>query len=251
MGSIRCIRQHIIEMRDKIKKKIGMEMFIQLGLDDMGEEVGISWDPQDEKLFAEVVRSNPASFTKNFWNILPLAFPDKCKREFVSYYFNVYILRKRAGQNRSDPLYIDSDDDEWETTEERFESVDELEMEKEEGQEDEYEDEEDEEEEEEEDGSGLESSVDYTNDITCQGDDIGLDSDVIEEEEGQTGYEKEDVLPEKTYESRGLGLGLDVQDDSCTSFDMQHNEMTWDIGFELLPTYDVIKEVFGKGSRHE
>jgi len=94
----------------------------------MGEEVALTWDPQDEKLFAEVVRSNPASFTKNFWDILPLAFPDKCKREFVSYYFNVYMLRKRASQNRSDPLYINSDDDEWEAIEERVESEAELEM---------------------------------------------------------------------------------------------------------------------------
>lgn len=251
MGSIRCIRQHIIEVRENMKKKLGMEKFIELGFGDMGEEVALTWDPQDEKLFAEVVRSNPASFTKNFWDILPLAFPDKCKRDFVSYYFNVYILRKRAGQNRSDPLYIDSDDDEWEASEERFESEDEIEMEKEEEHEEELEDDDC-----EEDGSGLESSVGQPSNVTCQGDDIGLGSDVIEEAE-ETGDEKEDVLPEKTDGSRGLGLGLDIQDDSCTSFEVEHNQLAWDMGFEhakrdeLLPTFDVIEEVFGKGSCDE
>lgn len=34
-------------------------------------------------------------------------------RDLVSYYFNVFILRKRAKQNRFDPLNIDSDNDEW------------------------------------------------------------------------------------------------------------------------------------------
>ena len=33
---------------------------------------------------------------------------------FVSYYFNVYLYRRRAYQNRSDPSNIDIDDDELE-----------------------------------------------------------------------------------------------------------------------------------------
>lgn len=249
MGSVRCIRQHIIEVRENMKKKLGMEKFIQLGFGDMGEEVALTWDPQDEKLFAEVVRSNTASFMKCFWDVLPLVFPEKCKRDFVSYYFNVYILRKRAGQNRSDPLYINSDDDEWEDSEERCESDDEIDMEKD----DEHEEEQEEVEKGEVDGSGFESSVDQPSNVTCQGDDIGLGSDVVEEVE-ETGDEKEDVLPEKTDRSRVLGLGLDIQDDSCTSFEVQHNQLAWDIGFELakkdelLPTFDVIEQVFGKGS---
>jgi ELM2 domain len=238
MGSIRCIRLHIIEVRENMKKNLGMEKFIQLGFGDMGEEVALTWDPQDEKLFAEVVRSNPASFTKNFWDILPLAFPDKCKRELVSYYFNVYILRKRASQNRSDPLYINSDDDEWEAIEERVESEDELEMDNEEEQEDSG---------EEEDGSGLESSVDQPSNVTCQGDNVGLSSDVIEEAD-ETGDGKDHVLPERTDSSRGLRLG--IQDDSCMSFEVQHDQLARDIGKkdELLSTFDVIEEVFGKES---
>ncbi|XP_078164503.1 uncharacterized protein LOC144559359 [Carex rostrata] len=196
-----------------------MEKFIQLGFGDMGEEVALTWDPQDEELFAEVVRSNPASFMKFFWDVPPLAFPEKCKCDFVSYYFNVYMLRKRAGQNRSDPLYINSDDDKWEASKERCESDDEIDMEKD----DEHEEEQ---EEVEEDGSEVE----------------------------ETGDEKEDVLPEKTDGSRVLGLGLDIQEDSCTSFEVQHNQLAWDIGYELakkdelLPTFDVIEKVFGKGS---
>ncbi|KAJ1700748.1 hypothetical protein LUZ63_000527 [Rhynchospora breviuscula] len=264
MRSVRCIRQHITEKRENLKNKLGMEKFMQLGFGDMGEEVAVTWDPQDEKLFAEVVRSNPSSFTKNFWDILPLAFPDKCKRDFVSYYFNVYMLRKRAGQNRSDPLYIDSDDDEWEGSEDRYEYDDAIEMDEEEGEDGEEREEEEEEgdeddELEEEGGSGLESPIDHSNNHTCQGDDLDLGSDVVEESH-ETRDGKEDVFSEKIDGSRGLGtgveigLGFDVQDDSCTSFDVQHNQLAWDIGFdkakidELLPTCNVIEEVFGEGS---
>ncbi|KAJ6982584.1 hypothetical protein NC653_025636 [Populus alba x Populus x berolinensis] len=43
--------------------------------------------------------------------IIPM--PDTELQRCSSYYFNVFMLRKRAAQNRSNPLDIDSDDDEF------------------------------------------------------------------------------------------------------------------------------------------
>ncbi|KAA8541009.1 hypothetical protein F0562_024853 [Nyssa sinensis] len=79
----------------------------------MGEVVVENWSAEEEHLFHEVVFSNPASLKKNFWDHLSMAFPFRTIKEIVSYYFNVFMLRKRAEQNRCDPMNIDSDNDEW------------------------------------------------------------------------------------------------------------------------------------------
>ena len=42
-----------------------------------------------------------------------MVFPSRTKKDIVSYYFNVFMLKVRAEQNRLDPRNIDSDDDEW------------------------------------------------------------------------------------------------------------------------------------------
>ncbi|CAI9096486.1 OLC1v1032648C1 [Oldenlandia corymbosa var. corymbosa] len=112
-GSVRCVRQHIQEAREKLKEAIGVERFADLGFYDMGEEVACKWTEEDEGIFHEVVYSNPVSLGRNFWRQLPVVFPHRTMKELVSYYFNVFILRRRAVQNRSDSLDIDSDDDEW------------------------------------------------------------------------------------------------------------------------------------------
>lgn len=44
---------------------------------------------------------------------LEAALLSRTKHEIVSYYFNVFVLRRRATQNRSLILDIDSDDVEW------------------------------------------------------------------------------------------------------------------------------------------
>ncbi|RWW12737.1 hypothetical protein BHE74_00012837 [Ensete ventricosum] len=112
-GSIRCLRQHVMEAREKLMRKLGHERFVGLGFSDMGEVVGQKWTEEEEQLFHEVVLSNPASLGKNFWEKLPQVFPARSSKELVSYYFNVYMLRKRAAQNRLEPLHVDSDNDEW------------------------------------------------------------------------------------------------------------------------------------------
>ncbi|KAA8542529.1 hypothetical protein F0562_023681 [Nyssa sinensis] len=112
-GSVRCVGEHIMEAREKLKRTLGQERFQELGFSDMGEVVAEKWSVEEEHLFHEVVCSNPASLGKNFWYHLSMAFPYRTKKDIVSYYFNVFVLRRRAEQNRCDSINIDSDNDEW------------------------------------------------------------------------------------------------------------------------------------------
>lgn len=112
-GSIECVRVHVMEAREKLRDTLGQKIFEELGFCEMGEVVSEKWTEEDELKFNEVVFSNPSSMAKNFWNHLSEVFPSRTKKELVGYYFNVFILRKRAEQNRFNPLTIDSDDDEW------------------------------------------------------------------------------------------------------------------------------------------
>ncbi|KAJ9163551.1 hypothetical protein P3X46_023203 [Hevea brasiliensis] len=112
-GSIRCVRQHIVESREELKRLLGGERFEEMGFYDMGEEVADKWSEEEEQLYNEVVFSNPKSLGKNFWDHLSAVFPSRSKKDIVCYYFNVFMLRRRAEQNRYDSVNIDSDDDEW------------------------------------------------------------------------------------------------------------------------------------------
>uniref|UniRef100_A0A5B6YKP6 Myb-like domain-containing protein n=2 Tax=Davidia involucrata TaxID=16924 RepID=A0A5B6YKP6_DAVIN len=112
-GSARCVQQHVKEARKRIRETIGHEKFVELGFHDMGEEVAQKWTKEEEQVFHEVVYCNPVSRGKNFWELFSVMFPSRTKKELVNYYFNVFMLRRRAVQNRSNLLDIDSDDDEW------------------------------------------------------------------------------------------------------------------------------------------
>ncbi|XP_060172579.1 uncharacterized protein LOC132603497 isoform X1 [Lycium barbarum] len=112
-GSMKCVRLHIKEAREKLKISLGEETFVRLGFCGVGEVVTEKWREEEGDLFHEVVFSNPASLGKDFWNKLAIKFPSRTRKELVSYYFNIFILRKRAKQNRFDPSNVDSDNDEW------------------------------------------------------------------------------------------------------------------------------------------
>ncbi|KAK8547049.1 hypothetical protein V6N13_099794 [Hibiscus sabdariffa] len=112
-GSSRCVQQHVMEARKLLRKSLGHEKFVKLGFYNMGEDVAYKWSEEEEEIFREVVYNNPVSLGKKFWKQLSLVFPSRSKRELVSYYFNVFILQRRAIQNRSSSLDIDSDDDEF------------------------------------------------------------------------------------------------------------------------------------------
>lgn len=112
-GSIECVRSHIREERNKLKAELG-SAFFTWRFDDMGEDASTSWTPEEERKFRALVRLNPVSLEKNFWNHLSACFPSKSMEMLVSYYFNVFVLRRRTLQNRVKPEEIDSDDDESE-----------------------------------------------------------------------------------------------------------------------------------------
>ncbi|KAK9068316.1 hypothetical protein SSX86_012427 [Deinandra increscens subsp. villosa] len=112
-GSLECVRFHIFEKRNRLKHELG-SAFYKWKFDDMGETVALNWTANEEKTFEHIIKSNPPSEGITFWDDLTSHFKDKTMRVMVSYYFNVYLNRRRAQQNRSDPSNIDSDDDELE-----------------------------------------------------------------------------------------------------------------------------------------
>ncbi|KAG2702476.1 hypothetical protein I3760_06G091700 [Carya illinoinensis] len=226
-GSVRCIHQHVMEAREKIKKTIGNEKFLDLGLSDMGEEVADRWTEEEEQIFHEVVYSNPASQGRNFWKHLSFAFPSRSRTELVSYYFNVFVLRRRAAQNRSNSLDIDSDDDEWHGSNRDSYVVGDS---------------------EEDEDSAIESLVDRDNQVDSSEEDDGSDyddchvdggdgpgRDFSEEDGGMDLMSNADVsksLDERKFDSLGQHVDktpgsdqedLNAQDDSCLSFDCQAN----------------------------
>ncbi|KAH7438722.1 hypothetical protein KP509_04G028400 [Ceratopteris richardii] len=111
--SIECVKLHIVEKRERLKKEIGIA-FYSWGFHDMGESVSRHWKEMEQHVFNMTVRLNPSSLGKNFWDELPAALPVKTMKELVSYYFNVFVVRRRAIENRVMPDSIDSDDDERE-----------------------------------------------------------------------------------------------------------------------------------------
>lgn len=111
--SIECVKMHVAEEKERLKGELG-EAFNSWGFDDMGESVATRWTDKEEHAFNAAVRMNLSSMGKNFWDELPSALPLKTVKELVSYYFNVFVVRRRAIENRIMPDSIDSDDDERE-----------------------------------------------------------------------------------------------------------------------------------------
>ncbi|KAJ4728252.1 AT-rich interactive domain protein [Melia azedarach] len=109
-GSIECVRFHIAERRYRLKLELG-SAFHNWKFDKMGEEVMLSWSEEEQKKFKTIVRSNPPSLYRCFWDQIFKSFPYKSREELVSYYFNVFLLQRRAHQNRLTPDNVDSDDD--------------------------------------------------------------------------------------------------------------------------------------------
>ncbi|OVA00766.1 SANT/Myb domain [Macleaya cordata] len=273
-GAVRCVQHHIFEARDKLRDFLGQEKFMKLGFFEMGEIVARKWTEDEQQIFRNIVFLNPASYGKNFWTQLSEVFSSRSKMDLVSYYFNVFMLRRRAEQNRSDRMNIDSDNDEWQNSDDGDES----------GMSDEEED------------SAVESLADQ--DDPDDGDETydNNDNDNVvndwvasreEEDDGgiddvsEVGPEPTPELEDKKMKSRREDH--DVQDDSCTSYECQHSGVNhnnqlqgsfnglrdvvnhgcemeacdakvWNVGYitgsksdiDLLPTSNMIKEVFGE-----
>ncbi|XP_028762000.1 uncharacterized protein LOC114720528 [Neltuma alba] len=219
--SIRCVRQHVQEKRENLIKTLGNETFMNLGFDRMGEEVAHKWSEEEEDLFHEIVYSNPATLGRNFWRRLSAAFPSRTKKEIVSYYYNVFMLRRRAAQNRSRFLNIDSDDDECPTgnnvsffgfqvsedDDSAIESPDDQDVHV--GNQDNYSD---------DDGE------DDNSDNGTGGDVIGIGGyDKGNSTDSSSQIESWSEPVQQVNETLGISIGSGVQDDSCMSFECQIN----------------------------
>ncbi|KAG6475425.1 hypothetical protein ZIOFF_064645 [Zingiber officinale] len=206
-GSIRCVRQHVTRAREMVKQDLGQERFSELGFNNMGEVVAQKWTEEEEQLFHEIVSSYPVSLGQNFWNKLPQYFPSKSSKDLVSYYFNVFMLRKRAVQNRLDPLHIDSDDDELQESESGEYATDDDDVD-----------------------SAVDSLVEGVDDGSGQDElnemEITEETDDAEDHhyDKLTGY-KGDMKEFIHTKSNLVSSAADhnIQDDSCTSFESQHN----------------------------
>uniref|UniRef100_M0ZGV3 DNA binding protein n=1 Tax=Solanum tuberosum TaxID=4113 RepID=M0ZGV3_SOLTU len=112
-GSYDCIRFHLSEKRKKLKVELG-SAFYHWKFDCMGEKVALSWTSKDKQKFHDIAKSIPLSEDESFsyWPDLFKFFPHKSRESLVSYYFNVFNLRRIGQQNRMNTSYVDSDDDE-------------------------------------------------------------------------------------------------------------------------------------------
>lgn len=111
-GHTECVRFHIAEKKLKLKWELGSS-FYKWRFDRMGEEVSLSWTMEEEKRFKGMINLN-RECTNKFWSNAFKLFPSRTRQELVSYYYNVFLVRRRSYQNRVTPKEVDSDDDEKE-----------------------------------------------------------------------------------------------------------------------------------------
>ncbi|XVF73159.1 hypothetical protein PTKIN_Ptkin12aG0179000 [Pterospermum kingtungense] len=112
-NSLQCVKFHVAEKRSKIKLELG-SAFNKWKFDKMGVEVAYDWKEEEQRKFMSIVKSNRPSAEKSFWDEIYKYFRYKNREELVSYYYNVFLLRRRAEQNRITPSNINSDDEESE-----------------------------------------------------------------------------------------------------------------------------------------
>ncbi|KAL3536803.1 hypothetical protein ACH5RR_000169 [Cinchona calisaya] len=113
-GSFECVKFHVSEKRLRLKLELG-PAFYRWKLDNMGEDVALSWTKEEEKKFHNIVKSNPSSLGKFFWHEIMKSFGNKGRESLVSYYYNAFLLQRRGHQNRVTPNDINSDDEESES----------------------------------------------------------------------------------------------------------------------------------------
>ncbi|MQL81580.1 hypothetical protein Taro_014046, partial [Colocasia esculenta] len=111
-GSVDCVRHHIKQSRVSLSLDLG-EAFNDLGFKDMGEEVACSWTLDEQTIFGALVKLNSLSENKSFLGPALKFFGSKSRQDIVSYYFNVFVLRRTAIRTRLTDGDADSDDDEY------------------------------------------------------------------------------------------------------------------------------------------
>ena len=110
-GSVECVRFHVNKARLHLKSDLG-PAFSTLGLAEMGEEVSKSWTQEEQMRFDDLVRQNPRSEGKSFWEPALKSFTSKSRQDIVSFYFNVFVLRWMSIRTRLGAWTVDSSDDE-------------------------------------------------------------------------------------------------------------------------------------------
>ncbi|KAM0953412.1 putative ELM2 domain-containing protein [Dioscorea sansibarensis] len=109
-GSVACVRFHVEIARLQLKFDLG-SAFSGWGFGEMGEDVSKSWTSEEQQTFDTIMRVNPFSEYMDFLEPALKAFPSKTKRSIVSYYFNVFVLRRMSKLTRFASGLVDSDDD--------------------------------------------------------------------------------------------------------------------------------------------
>lgn len=241
--TVRCVRRHIMEARESLIEAIGYERFTELGLCEMGDEVISLWSEDEEDLFHKVVYSNPVSLGRDFWKQLKATFPSRTMKELVSYYFNVFILRRRATQNRLQTLDVDSDDDEWQVEYDVFcKGKSSSPVDNEEEEEEETNSSDDDEEEDEEDTPANDSHCVYMDKVSREGGEVNVEDDSC------MSFELHDsnlVFAQSPVENRAShGSGLFSFDDTCDG--RLASSDCWTKNNDLLPTSNIMEEIFGK-----
>ncbi|GAV64757.1 ARID domain-containing protein [Cephalotus follicularis] len=108
--SVECVRFHIAQKKLRVKLELG-SVFNLWNLDKMGEQVKLSWTAEEEKKFKDTRNLNVKSLEVCFWDKIFEVLPTKSRKDLASYYFNVFLLERRAYQNRLTSSKIDSDDE--------------------------------------------------------------------------------------------------------------------------------------------
>lgn len=109
-GSIACIRFHVTEKKILLKRELG-SAFYAMGFDRIGEDAALTWTKDEEEKFNDAIQNGLPSSKNSFWDKPDHVLVSKSRKGLVSYYYNVFQLRRRAYQNRLTPNDVDSDDD--------------------------------------------------------------------------------------------------------------------------------------------
>ncbi|CAA3006257.1 Hypothetical predicted protein [Olea europaea subsp. europaea] len=109
-GSVECVKFHVSQKSSRLKLEL-CSAFEGWKFDSMGEKVAICWTKEEQNRFQDMLKLNPLSQDKYFWDELLKLLPRKDKEALLSYYFNVFLLRRRGYQNRISPSNVDSDEE--------------------------------------------------------------------------------------------------------------------------------------------
>ncbi|CAN0824920.1 AT-rich interactive domain-containing protein 2 [Linum grandiflorum] len=124
-GSEECVRFHVKERNLKLKRELGTAFYIW-GFNKMGEDVRLCWTEEEQKKFMAIASGITRASGRNVIDEVAKKFPRKRREDLVRYYFNVFLLWRRANQNRFTPdvIFTEDEDSNDEADEESAMSVD-------------------------------------------------------------------------------------------------------------------------------